>query len=135
MSSKHFIWIVRVSFYLWEFSWNVENSLSTFCALKTFSSLYWNCFRIEKQIQKIKGNLIPSVWAEPRSRPISVVPAPGLPMPFWAQDLPVSTADTTVCRRQASCLGMHRPASGMGWNGVFEAGSRAGFIRMVGNGY
>jgi hypothetical protein len=48
MSSKHSIWIVRVSFYFWEFSWNFENFLSTFCALKTFSSLYWNCFRIEK---------------------------------------------------------------------------------------
>jgi ABC-type glycerol-3-phosphate transport system permease component len=48
MSSKHFIWIVRVSFYLWEFSWNFENFLGTFRALKTFSSLYWNCFRIEK---------------------------------------------------------------------------------------
>jgi hypothetical protein len=65
MSSKHFIWIVRVSLYLWQFSWNFVNFLSTFRALKTFSSLYWNCFRIEKKFRNIKGHLIPSVWAEP----------------------------------------------------------------------
>jgi hypothetical protein len=37
MSTKYFIWIVRVSIYLLEFSWNFQNNLSIFHAFKTIS--------------------------------------------------------------------------------------------------
>jgi hypothetical protein len=48
MSTKYFIWIVRVPICLWEFPWSFCDFRSFFC-LYTISSLYWNCFRIKNK--------------------------------------------------------------------------------------
>jgi hypothetical protein len=69
MTSKYFIWLVHVPMCLWKFSWNFWNFLSIFRALKTFSGLYWNCFRTKNIFgnNNISFSIGPSPWAQPTS--------------------------------------------------------------------
>jgi hypothetical protein len=52
MSSKYFIWIVRVSIYLREFSWDFWNFLSIFHGLKHFLGFPGNVFALKIEFGK-----------------------------------------------------------------------------------
>jgi hypothetical protein len=52
MSSKYFIWIVRVSIYLRGFFWDFWNFLSIFHALKHFLGFPGNVFALKIEIGK-----------------------------------------------------------------------------------
>jgi hypothetical protein len=52
MSTKYFIWIVRVSICLWEVSWKFLNFLSIFRDFKHFQGFSWICFALENNFEK-----------------------------------------------------------------------------------
>jgi hypothetical protein len=64
MSTKYFIWIVRVPICLWEFSWNCCDFRSIFRAFKQFLVFTGIVFAL-KINSKIKKNYPFPIWAEP----------------------------------------------------------------------
>jgi hypothetical protein len=84
MSSKYFIFIIHISIYLPEFSWNFWDLLSIFRALKHFLVFLYKLFCIENIFRKnlLPFQFRPSLWARsislrPSSQPGQAHPARG----------------------------------------------------------